>query len=1065
MSAVDQSNDVRCAPLADAPLADALLADTQIVDALRRRVPHRQAPHRQVPHRQVPHHQAPRRQAPHRCGGWAVWRLALLAMIGVSLGRIAAAQGYAPLEAEARMSVPAGFRATMFAAEPLVRQPVAITFDDRGRLWVIQYLQYPNPAGLERVEVDRYSRTRYDRVPEPPPHGPRGADRITILEDTTGDGRADRARDFVDGLNLATGLLHGDGGLYVLQAPYLLFYADHDRDDVPDGPPRVVLSGFGLEDAHALANSLCWGPDGWLYGAQGSTVTAHVRGHTFQQGIWRYHPPTDRFELFAEGGGNTWGVDFDSLGQLIAGTNHGGYAMLHQVPHGNYWKQFSKHGALQNPHAYGYLEHVPYADFRGGHVTCGGIVYQGDRFPEGFAGRYIAANLLSHAVYWHELEPAGSTFRARHGGELLVANDTWFAPVDVELAPDGSIYVADWHDARTAHPDPDAEWDRSNGRIVRIDYGDEGRPPPGDLSLRTTAELIDLVEHPNAWYRRQARRLLAERRDPAATALLGARWSTAAEPLPALDYLWTLHATGGLDLDQLASLLSSERHPAVRLWAVRLASDDSAAPLPAAVGEPLIALARDEPDARVRSQLASSAQRLPPELALPIVAGLITHDADAVDQHIPLLIWWAIERHAAAHRQVRALADAPEFWQSSVVREHLLARLARRYAATGSDADWQLCAALLGQAPDEQAQRLLREGIDQALRGRRLEAVPAPLATTLAAWAEQAPRDTATIALRLRLGDAAAEPLALAQLASTSNTSPSAAASERVALIEAVADHGLSDAAAELLLDLVVSRAPASVREAALAALARRGDLALAARLLAAYPVLEPGLRPRLLAALAAQPRWAGELVAAVESGRLASDVVTSEHLAQIAAHGTAALDERVAAIWGRFLPATPEEKLATVRRFHNDLRAAPGDARQGQRLFREHCGTCHRLFGEGETIGPDLTSANRGQRDWLLVNIVDPSTQVRVEYLNYQAVTHDGRIFVGLVSEEDAGTLTLVDAKAERTRLAKEAIASIEPAAHSLMPEGILEKLTPTQLRDLFAYLEGSVPPVNESE
>ena len=257
--------------------------------------------------------------------------------------------------------------------------------------------------------------------------------------------------------------------MFVLQVPYLLFYPDRDRDDVPDGDPEVLLTGFGMEDAHAVANSLTWGPDGWLYGCQGSTVTANIRGIEFQQGVWRYHPLTQRFELFCEGGGNSWGLDFDAHGNLFYSTNYGGYAMLHGVQGGYYWKQFGKHGALHNPYAYGYFDHVPHENFHGGHVTVGGIVYQGDSLPE----------RVSRQV--HRRRPAGPRrllARARaarldvfgHGtaGDLLLANDTWFAPSDVTVGPDGAIYVCDWHDQRTAHPDPDADWDRTNGRIYRI---------------------------------------------------------------------------------------------------------------------------------------------------------------------------------------------------------------------------------------------------------------------------------------------------------------------------------------------------------------------------------------------------------------------------------------------------------------------------------------------------------------------------------------------------------------------------------------------------------------------
>src|SRR5262245_54795887 len=314
--------------------------------------------------------------------------LALAALL--ALAAPARPQGYSPAEAPRRMTVPAGFSVALVASEPLIRQPVAIDFDSRGRLWVMQYLQYPNPAGLKRVRVDRYSRTVYDRVPEPPPRGPRGADRLTIITGYDARGRASKARDFVGGLNLASGFAFGHGGVFVLQVPYLLFYPSKDGE-TPDGP-LVLLAGFGMEDAHSVANSLTWGPDGWLYGCQGSTVTARIRDHKgrlieFQQGVWRYHPLSRRFELFCEGGGNSWGLDFDRHGHLLYSTNHGGFVLLHGVQGGYYWKSFAKHGPLHNPHTYGYFDHAPHANFQGGHVTVGGIIYRGDSFPPRFRDR------------------------------------------------------------------------------------------------------------------------------------------------------------------------------------------------------------------------------------------------------------------------------------------------------------------------------------------------------------------------------------------------------------------------------------------------------------------------------------------------------------------------------------------------------------------------------------------------------------------------------------------------------------------------------------------------------
>src|SRR6266849_4025864 len=438
----------------------------------------------------------------------------LLATIEALAAGTLRAQGFSPDEAVPRMQVPAGFQVKLAACEPEVRQPVTMTFDDRGRLWVIQYLQYPTPAGLKPVKVDQYLRTVYDRIPEPPPRGPRGADKITILEDTHGDGRFHKVKDFVAGLNLASGMAIGHGGVFVVRPPYLHFYPDRNGDDVPDGDPEVLLSGFGMQDAHAFPNSLQWGPDGWLYGAQGSTVTSNIRGVTFQQGIWRYHPLTKEFELFAEGGGNTWGLDFDAHGNAVAGTNFGNVTCLHQVQGGYYVKNFSKHGELQNPYAFGYFDHVPYKGFKGGHVTCGGIIYQGGSFPRQFDNTYIGANPLANAIYWHQIQAKASSFTAQFGGDLLIGNDSWFRPVDLAIGPEGALYIADWYDKRINHVDPVNNWDRSNGRIYKVEA--KGTPPVTGLPLtrKSSQELVDLLSHRNDWFVREARRLLAERRDP-----------------------------------------------------------------------------------------------------------------------------------------------------------------------------------------------------------------------------------------------------------------------------------------------------------------------------------------------------------------------------------------------------------------------------------------------------------------------------------------------------------------------------------------------------------------------
>jgi putative membrane-bound dehydrogenase-like protein len=944
------------------------------------------------------------------------------------------------------MTVPAGFTVKLVANEPAVRQPVAIDFDDRGRLWVMQYLQYPNPAGLKRVKVDRYSRTVYDRVPEPPPKGPKGADRLTIIE---ADGSA---HDFVAGLNLASAFAFGHGGVFVLQAPYLLFYPDRDRDDVPDRDPDVLLTGFGMEDAHSVANSLTWGPDGWLYGCQGSTVTANIRGIEFQQGVWRYHPLTHKFELFCEGGGNSWGLDFDRHGNLLYSTNFGGFTMLHGVQGGYYWKSFGKHGALHNPHAYGYFDHVPHENFQGGHVTVGGIIYRGDNFPDRFRDKYIAADLMGHAVRWHDVDTRGSSFRSRNGGELLLANDTWFAPSDVCLGPDGCVYVADWHDARMAHPDPDAEWDRTNGRVYRIAYGN---PPPVrnlDLSRKSSAELVALLGHRNDWYSRMARRILADRRDP--EVILPLRTMVRNEPNEelALQALWALYVSGGFN-EALGRELLGHRHEHIRRWAVRFLGDEPR--IVPATAKALAGLAATEPSVTVRSQLACTAKRLPARQALPIVRAIIMRDVDRDDPHIPLLLWWAVEHHAiSAHKDVMAVFSSPDAWWSVVCRNELLPRLARRYVAEGTKDTDEACIRIIGSAPNDKNLRSLWPAMDLGLRERmRKLGSDADLAELIRARSKDDPDDPALTRLSARLGDRAAIDRLFAW-ASERKRPPE----ERTAAIAAIADVTANDSSRRLF-DLATRDDSDAVRLVALTGWARLGNDSEAGELVAGYARFPATMQSRLRSALLSRKNWAAILLKAVDAGRITAKDFAVEELFAAKAHGDRDLDTLIGKHWGNVRSATPEERLAEVRRLNNDLRAAPGNAKTGHALFTKHCATCHRLHGEGGTIGPDLTHANRADRDYLLVNLVDPSAVIRAEYLSYAAETRDGRRVTGVITAQTTATVTLTNAKAEATTLKRDEIESLRESSVSLMPEGLLTPLKPQEMRDLFAYLQAPAP------
>ena len=994
---------------------------------------------------------------------------ALVFVCGALVTDSATSQGYPPQIAAERMSVADGLTVKLFASEPQVRQPILVKVDDRGRLWTIQYLQYPNPAGLKRVKVDRWSRTSYDRVPDPPPRGPRGADRITILEDTDRDGVADKFTDFVDGLNLATGVAFGHGGIYVLQVPYLLFYPDRNRDDVPDTEPRVLLKGFGMEDAQSMANHLTWGPDGWLYGVNGSTTTCRIRGVEFQQGVWRYDPLTDRFELFCEGGGNTYGLTFDEHGNLFYSTNGGPF--VHALQGAYYYKSFGKHGPLHNPYAYGYFPHVERDAVPGGPPT-GGTIYLGDSFPDLYRGKFIAGNFLGHTVSWWDVQPQQTTFRAHYGDVLLGAQDTWFGATDVCLGPSGALFVCDFHDRRTSHPDPDANWDRSNGRIYTIQA--HGRSPARTLNLHemSSTALVELLMHRNRWYADRARVELAARRDPAILRQLSEMAADQVNPSRALQGLWALHVSGGFE-QEIALRLLAHPDPHVRGWTVRLLAD--AQQVSPEISRRLTALAKTEPNQIVRAQLAASAKRLPPDDGLPIVTAILARDLDVDDPRIGWLLWWSIEDKAVSAKQ--SLLDyfaRTQAWDNPSNHDNLR-RLLRRWAAEGTATSYQACLSLLETTPPGQLASM-HAALAQGLSERAAElpeigqgglfeqfaTVDRSATQTLRhyepptrqlrdylqrVWQEQADEPVRLeLALRCDLDQAYAHTLSLLK--------PSAPQGARQAALELLIEFGQPNCV-PYVLELLAGDEAAEIQSIALRLLGRFDEPHITSRILQSYASLATPAQDTARDVLLSRPQSALNLIQLVEQGRMASSEIPVAQLRHVSHYDNPQLAALILRHWGAVKPGTPEEKLATMRRFNNDLRTGSGDPGRGKPLFHKHCANCHRLFGDGNQVGPELTTANRAARDALLANLVDPSAVIRREYLSFVVQTTSGQVLTGLLGEQDAASITIVDAKNQRTKIRRTEIESLRESPVSLMPEKLLDALTPQELRDLFSYLQ----------
>ena len=1006
------------------------------------------------------------------------WLIKFVAAVTLSVAADCSsfAQSYSPEEAAQRMTVAKGLKATLFASEPMVRQSTFVKCDDRGRLWTIQYLQYPNPAGLKRVKVDRWSRAEYDRVPEPPPRGPRGADRITILEDTNGDGRADTAKDFVNGLNFATGVEFGNGGVYVLNPPYLLFYPDANRDDVPDRDPEVLLTGFGMEDAQAMSNHLTWGPDGWLYGVNGSTTTCRIRRIEFQQGVWRYHPTNHEFELFCEGGSNCYGVTFDANGELFYSTNAGPF--VHAVQGGYFYKSFGKHGPLHNLHAYHYFPELERDQVPGGPPT-GGTIYLADALPRQLRGTFIAGNFLGHTVSWWTVQPRGSTVTAKYGGVLADAHDAAFGPTDLCVGPDGAIYVSDFYDERTAHPDPDANWDRSNGRIYKITALNAEPPTQIDLAELSTSELVDRLSHQNHWHADRARVELAHRRDPSIVDRLRKMATQIADNQLALEGLWALNVSAGID-DQLAIHLLQHPYPYVRYWTARLIGDrKSASPQ---VVEQLAVLAANEPSPNVRAQLAATAKRLPGPDCLPVVESLLRNQPHESDPRIPWLMWWAFESKAMTDTNLIVdKCSQPSMWKNPTARDVVLL-LIRRYAAEGTAASYDACLRLLRAAPTEYTDdphEYLRKGLAERAVGlpgvgqgslygehaaattsepiverRHFEPLTPKLKEFIAAVWQQKRHDPVRLELALRAGVGDAYPeLKAAAFQSNQNSE------QRAPLFALLREFGRPDIAPTLVKQLDAKR-PDAVKLAALDILAAYDSPSITAALNDTYETATDEVRHRIRDIYFSRPATAIAFLQSIDSGKISGDNIPIDQLRRLSMHKNELIDSLVHKNWGDIRPGSTEEKLATMRRFNNDLRAGTGKPAAGKVLFDKNCGVCHQLFGQGNKLGPDLTTANRNDRAALLANTVDPNAVIRREFMNYVVVTASGRILTGVMAEQDPASVTIIDANNQRTKVPRNEIEELREAEVSLMPERLLEKLTPQELRDLFAYLQSPTAP-----
>ncbi len=967
----------------------------------------------------------------------------------------AATNGPMPVaEVVAQTKLPPGFRLTAFAAEPDVHQPIGMATDPRGRLWVAENYTYS-----ERTVG----------------YHPQLRDRIVVFEDADNDGRHDQRTVFWDNAERLTSVEVGLGGVWALALPNLFFIPDENGDAIPDGPPQIVLDGFEYQAGrHTVANGLRWGPDGWLYGRHGIQSTSRIgppgtpadQRTAMNVGVWRYHPARRVTEVVASGTTNPWGMDWDARGEPFFINTVIGH-LWHVIPGAHYRRMY---GDDPTPRIYEVIEqtadHVHWAtgevwtDVRkgvtdstlaagGGHAHTGLLIYQGGQWPGEWNGKLLTINFHGRQFNVERLERRGSGFVARHEPDAFRFADPWFRGIDVLAAPDGGVFVSDWSDAGECHDHDGIH--RTSGRIYKLSHGDVKPLQPADLAKLSDVELANLQTSANDWQARQARRVLADRTRRGSVAKearagLERLVSDATNEVHRLRALWALQVSGGIAESLLQAKLRGGEHE--RAWAVRLL-EDAAHTRPAGaqsfqrfVESELSPLAATETSALVRLTLAALLQKLPLAQRPALARALLAHSEDADDHNQPLMLWYALEPLAADPGFPEMMAAA------RIPRTQRLG--ARRLAEDIDAAPERVDALLVAVAPRPLlARQAVLDGLADGFAGRRRVTRPASwptLETSLAIGADE-PLQNRLRDLNALFGDGRA----LDQIKAVA-LNPDADLQRRRAALQSLIDaraDGLRGICEQLLTVRELSAGAAS-------GLALFDDPAVADRLIAEWPNLYGAEKPPVLNALLSRPSWAGKFLEAIAAGRIKRTELGVPQARQIRDFENDSLTQQLTEVWGELQEPDDAARAAALANWKQRLTPdalAQADLQQGRAAYQTACAPCHQLYGEGGTLGPDLTGAGRDNLDYLLDNILFPSAVVPADHRQATLTLKDGRVLVGVIRARAARTVTL-QSIGETVVIETSDIAREEASAQSLMPEGLLDALDQTQARALIRYL-----------
>jgi len=937
-----------------------------------------------------------------------------------------------------------GFHLELVASEPNVTSPVAMCFDERGRLFVVEMVDYSE---------------RREQIPH--------LGRIRLLEDTNGDGVFEKSTVYADNLPWPTAVFSYGGGIFVVATPDILYLKDtkgNGRADVREVVFTGLAAGVDRINVQELANSLIWGLDNRIHGAtsgSGGLVRSlrhpevkqlDLRGHDFA-----IEPRT--MTMMAEAGGGQHGLSFDDYGRRFTCNNSDHIRLfMYDERYASRNPFYDMPPALESIAADGGAGEVfrisveePWRVIRTrwrvagvmpGPVEGGGrssgyftgatgiTIYRGNAFPNAFHGDAFVGECAFNLVHRKKLYPDDVGLRARRpvdeqNVEFLASTDNWFRPVQFANAPDGTLYVIDMYREIVEHPwslpdsikkflDLNSGSDR--GRIYRIVPDGFRQPRPTRLDHATTAELVALLEHPNGWHRDTAARLLYERQDKAAVPALIKMQATSQSPLGRLH---AFYALAGLDALQETQVLTSlnDSDPHLREHAIRLAERFTTDGLASdGLWARLQALAKD-PDIHVRYQLAFTLGELKNPGRIEALEQIVRRDVTSPWVQAAVLS----SLSAGSSSLFGRLASDAKFRQGQTVQE-FLRELVQLVGAKNQPAEVSQVLATIDSLSEPAASlaltRALGEGLQRAHSSLGSVLDPERIHALFGQAARISCDTQATESTRI-------EAIRLLSLASYSESRPT-------------------------VLRLLRPDQPQAIQLAALSALAHFAEPEVGTELTEQWSLFRPQVRSAALSALLSRPDRATRLLKAIESGTIQASELTTSQVKFLRNHR----DPEIRKLAGQVLGSGgPSARQRVVESFQPALRLT-GDPAPGKEIYLQRCSSCHRLGGQGFALGPDLVTVKSSGKEKMLGNILDPNREVAPQYIAFEIETKDGESSVGIIGNETTSTLTMLQAYGKKEVIQRSNMKSMRSLDQSLMPEGLEQGLNSQDLANLLEYI-----------